>query len=150
TVPATAVTFMASNTLQVTAPAGNGTVDVVVNVGGITSPVSPADLYTYAVPVVTSVVPNAGPPAGGTVVLINGLNFTTNSTVTLGGTQVAASYISPMHLQATSPAAAAGTLLIQVTTPNGTSAINTIEDANPGDDLFTYSMVPIIASLNPL
>ena len=101
-------------------------------------------------PTVTSIVPNAGPPAGGTVVLVNGTNFTTDATVNFGATQVPGTYISPVQLQATAPAGTPGTVHVQVVTPNGTSAINTIEDANPGDDLFTYTIGPIIASLNPL
>jgi hypothetical protein len=141
--PAAFVSFQSSTLLQVTAPAGTGTVDVTVTVGGVTSPATPNDLFSYSIPVVTTIVPNAGPPAGGTVVTINGANFTNGATVQFGTLTVSSVFVSPLQLQATAPAAAAqGVVDVRVTTPNGQSAIS-------AGDIFTYTSGPIISAINP-
>ena len=142
-VPAPFITFSGSTLLEVTAPAGTGMVDVVVSVSGVTSPISPVDLYTYSSPVVSSVLPNAGPPAGGTIVVIDGANFTADSTVQFGALTVPATFISTVQIQATAPAfGAQGVVDIRVTTPNGQSAINP-------NDIFTFTSGPIVAGVNP-
>jgi len=142
TTDAAFVQYISPTQLQVTSPAGNGQVDILVTVAGTTSPAVPADLFSYNAPTVTSVVPNAGPPAGGTVVTIKGTNFTTTSTVQFGTNSVPITFISPVEIQATAPAGAIGAVDVRVTTNSGQSATNP-------DDLFTYTSGPIIASLNP-
>jgi hypothetical protein len=79
-------------------------------------------------PAVTSVAPNTGPAAGGTLVTISGINFTGATAVTFGGT-AATSFrvISPSVISVVTPAKAAGAHDVLVTTPNGTSA-NTVAD----------------------
>jgi hypothetical protein len=136
------VTFGSSSQLQVTAPAGTGTVHVVVSVAGSSSPTTPADLFAYSTPVIDSIVPNAGPPAGGTVVTINGENFTTGATVMFGPNVVPSVFVSPLQIEATAPPGLAGMVDVRVTTPQGQSAIS-------DNDHFTYTNGPIIAGLNP-
>ncbi len=66
---------------------------------------------------ITSVSPNAGTPAGGTLVTIGGTNFdlATNMTVTFGGTPATAiSVISSTSLQCVTPAHAAGVVDVTV------------------------------------
>lgn len=141
--PGTAVTFFSSSSLQVTSPAGTGTVDVVVSVSGVSSPKTANDLFTYSQPVISSVVPNAGPTAGGTVVVINGANFTVGALVQFGAQTVPSVFVSPIQIQATSPAVGAPAVLdLRVVTPNGTSAVTP-------DDTFTYTNGPILAGINP-
>lgn len=125
--------FVMSDTLiQVTSPAGSGTVDVTVTTPGGTSTITAADKYTYASsPNVTSVAPNTGPGAGGTSVTITGTNFTGVSSVKFGTTAAAFTFNSATQITATSPGGA-GVVDVNVTTPAGTSAASSA-------DQFTYS-----------
>jgi hypothetical protein len=82
---------------------------------------------------VTGVSPSAGPTAGGTPVTITGSGFGSGSTVSFGGTFATSVHVdSNTQITATSPAAAAGTFDITVTTPGGTSATT-------ANDNFTYT-----------
>jgi hypothetical protein len=75
-------------------------------------------------PVVTQVSPSTGLAAGGTAVTISGWNLTGATGVTFGGTAATAVVVvSPNTITATSPAHAAGTVDVQVTTPKGVSPI---------------------------
>jgi hypothetical protein len=123
--------------------AAAGPVDVtVINVGG-TSATSSADVFTYeAQPTVTSVSPPAGPPAGGTAVLVTGSGFTPSTTVDFGSTAATdISVISPGLLVATSPAGT-GTPDVTVTTAEGTSTTSAA-------DVFTYEVAPTVTSVSP-
>ena len=61
----TNVVVTSDTSLDVTVPAGTGTVDVTVTVPGGTSPTSPSDQYTYVTaPKVTKVSPSADRPPG--------------------------------------------------------------------------------------
>jgi IPT/TIG domain len=65
------------NQILATSPTGSGTVDVVVTAPGGTSPTSSADHFAYSLPpVVIGISPSSGPVIGGTIVTINGANFT--------------------------------------------------------------------------
>ena len=74
-------------------------------------------------PVVTTVSPHNGLPAGGQTVTITGTNFTNVVAVDFGKTK-AASYTvdSATQITAVSPAHAPGTVSVNVTTDGGTSA----------------------------
>ena len=74
-------------------------------------------------PATTSLTPTSGSTTGGTSVVITGTDFTGATAVTFGGT-AATGYVvdSDTQITATSPAHAAGTVDVQVTTPDGTSA----------------------------
>ena len=131
---ATAVTFGGSaasgftvdsaSKITATAPAGTGTVDVLVTTAGGTSAIAGADKFTYAaVPVVSGISPTAGPLGGGTTVTINGSNLTGATAVTFGGV-AATSYTvnNASQITATAPPGT-GTVDVLVTTAGGTSVI---------------------------
>ncbi|WP_217547751.1 IPT/TIG domain-containing protein, partial [Streptomyces sp. GbtcB6] len=93
-------------------------------------------------PLVTSVSPSQGNPAGGTAVTISGSGFTGAIAVRFGSrlaTNVAV--VSDTQITATTPAGT-GTVGVTVTGPGGTSTQNVT---------FTYSVVPApsITSLVP-
>jgi nicotinamide mononucleotide (NMN) deamidase PncC len=96
--------------------------------------------YSYAylcgVPTVTSVTPNTGSTSGGSSVKITGTNFNNSGLVVHFGTATAtgASIDSDTQITATSPAHAAGTVDVTVTTAAGTSATTSA-------DQFTYATV---------
>jgi large repetitive protein len=98
-----------------------------------------ADVTLYAqwtanVPTVTGISPNAGPLAGGTSLTITGSNFTGATSVTIGGTAATGLIVvNATTITATTPAHAAGTVDVVVTTPGGTGT---------GTGLFTYATVP--------
>jgi large repetitive protein len=145
TVAATNIVVNSPTQITATNPAElAGLVDVtVVTVGG-TSGTSPADQFTYmAVPTVTSLSPTAGPLAGGTAVTITGAGFTGATVVDFG--TIPASHIiisSATQIIATSPAEAAGTVNVTVTSPGGTSTIS------PADQ-YTYAPAPTVTSITP-
>jgi hypothetical protein len=95
--------------------------------GAITSPLEPS-----LRPRITSLSPNNGPAAGGTSVVISGVNFT-GATAVVFGTNPAAAFIvvSDTQITATAPAGSGG-VGVRVTTPEGTSAAVT----------FTYAAAP--------
>jgi len=81
-------------------------------------------LDTPLQPSVSSISPNTGLAAGGTAVTISGINFTGATGVTFGGTAATAvAVVNANTITCTSPAKAAGTYDVVVTTPNGTSPI---------------------------
>lgn len=139
------VTVVSPNQITTTSPAGAGAVHVTVTIGGVSSPSVAGDVFSYSSPVVTSVLPNAGPLAGGTAVQINGSNFTSDAVVFFGTTQVPTTFVSPILLQAVSPPSnttAASIVDVIVQSSAGTSATSSA-------DSFNYTNGPIIASLNP-
>ncbi|MFE3798846.1 IPT/TIG domain-containing protein [Nocardia tengchongensis] len=87
--------------------------------GGTSNGVS----YTYvAVPTLTTITPNAGPVAGGTTVVLTGTNLTGATAVSFGATPATSfSVDSDTQITAVAPAGTAGTVLVTVTTPGGTS-----------------------------
>jgi hypothetical protein len=150
---AAATTVVGANGVAITAvtpPHVAGPVNVEVADAGGTSTLTNGYTYILAPIDVTSVVPDVGPTAGGTAVVITGQGFTgtTGATgVTFGGVN-ATNYVvkSDTTIDATSPAGAAGTVNVIVT--------NTSLNENPasGDssfavvgDQFTYESAPTIA-----
>jgi alpha-tubulin suppressor-like RCC1 family protein len=94
-------------------------------------------------PTVTKVVPSEGPEAGGTSVTITGTNFTGATSVKFGTVAATTFKVeSPTSIVATSPAHAAGTVDVTVTTPQGTSPINS-------GDHFTYRVKPAVSNVQP-
>ena len=92
-----------------------------------------ADQFTYeGAPTVTSISPTAGPVAGGTAVTITGTNLTGATSVAFRTTAATSfTVVSSTEVTAVSPARAAGTVDVTVTTPVGTSATSAA-------DQFTY------------
>jgi hypothetical protein len=99
-----------------------------------------------ALPVVTSVNPNAGPLAGGTAVTISSSvpNFTGATAVHFAALAATPFTVSPSGSQitTTSPGPGAGTVDVTVTTPAGTSAVTSA-------DQFTYEPAPTVTGVAP-
>ncbi len=101
-------------------------------VGGDTDMNGPGGVVIEQAPTVTSVVPNAGPAAGGTTVTIHGTGFNYGSTVDFGSTAATSvTYESAYELTAVSPAGS-GVANVTVSTFAGTSATSSA-------DQFTYA-----------
>ncbi|WP_039825302.1 IPT/TIG domain-containing protein, partial [Nocardia testacea] len=102
-------------------PAGTaGAVLVTVTTaGGTVDGVS----FTYAaVPTLSTVSPASGTAAGGTTVTITGTALTGATTVSFGATPATSFVVdSDTQITAIAPSGAAGTILVTVTTPGGTS-----------------------------
>jgi hypothetical protein len=112
---------------------GKGRDTVTVRLLGQGKRVAIANPNSSPLPVVAALVPAGGPTAGGTLVEIRGRRFTGATAVTFGGTP-AESYrvVSDTLIVAVSPADVAGTVDVQVTTPDGISA-------NVAADNYTYA-----------
>ena len=115
-----------------TSPAGSGSVDVTATTPGGASATGGADHFTYlALPTVTGVSPNSGPPSGGTTVTITGTNLDLGTpAVQFGNVAASVTCSSSSQCTATSPAGN-GSVDVTVTTSQGTSA------TGPADR-FTY------------
>jgi len=95
-------------------------------------------VYNYVPPpVINSFSPLIGP--AGTPVVITGTNFTGATSVTFGGT-AAASYVVNSDTQITAIVGNGTSGAVYVTTPGGTSFLNT----------FTYQPPPVIQSFSPV
>ena len=146
---AAASSFVVNSATSITAtsPPGTGIVDITVTAAGVTSPTSPADQFTFSLPLptVTSVSPNVGPTGGGTSVTVTGTNFTGTTAVRFGTTAASSFTVnSATSITATSPAGS-GTVDLTVTTPGGTSATGS-------PDQFSYkatTTTSLSSSLNP-
>ncbi|MGE0601944.1 MAG: IPT/TIG domain-containing protein [Dehalococcoidia bacterium] len=142
--PATSFTPVNSTTISAIAPAhAAGTVSVIVTTPTGTSPNTSADDYVYgSAPAITSISPTSGETAGGTEVVITGTNFTGATSVTFGGDAATINDTTSTTLTVTTPAHAAGTVDVAVTTPLGTSP-------NSAADNYTYTDGPTVTSLAP-
>ncbi|MET9024106.1 IPT/TIG domain-containing protein [Nocardia sp. NPDC004168] len=135
--PATSFTVNSATQITAVAPAGTGTVSVKVTTpGGISNGVA----YTYiAVPTLTTVVPNTGPAAGGTTVILTGTNLTGATAVTFGATPATSFTVnSATQITAVAPAGT-GTVSVTVTTAGGTS----------NGVAYTYIAVPALTAVVP-
>ena len=93
------------NQILATSPTGSGTVDVVVTAPGGTSPTSSADHFAYSLPpVVIGISPSSGPVIGGTIVTINGANFTGVTAVHFGAVAASFTFVNDGSMTATAPA----------------------------------------------
>jgi choice-of-anchor C domain-containing protein len=136
TAAAKSVTFLSSQALAVTSPAGSGLVDVRVQTQGGTSALAAADKFFFgSAPTVSKASPASGPGTGGTAVTITGQGFTGASAVTFGGRPaVSLSVKSSTSLQAVAPAGLSGLADIQVINPAGVSTV-------VSGDKFSYRIV---------
>ncbi|ANE46716.1 hypothetical protein SY83_11030 [Paenibacillus swuensis] len=115
-------TFFSETKIRVTAPAATtaGLVDITVEntdgrravlVGGYTYEPLPA----APAPQITRITPNTGESTGGTTVIVDGANFTTQSKVFFGSVEgVSVTYFSPTRLRAYAPAGTVGAVDIKV------------------------------------
>ena len=138
-VPATSFTVNSATSITATSPAhAVGPVDVVVqHPGGDSAP----QTFTYlAAPTISSLTPTQGTTLGGTEVTITGSGFTGATAVTFGGSAAAFTVVSPTTITATTPAHAAGTVEVVVSTAGGSSL--------PGD--FTFVAPPALSGIDPV
>ena len=119
---ASSVSWIDSTHIRAVSPAADsGTVDITATTGTGTSDTSSADRFTYT-PVLSSVVPNNGPAAGGQSVTISGYGLNGTTAVSFGGTPASAfSNVNASTVTATTPAHAGGPVNLTVTTSGGTS-----------------------------
>jgi hypothetical protein len=134
----TGTNFFANNTtINVTIPsnnAGNVTLYVKDNVDAVLV----TSIFTYYdYPTITSIVPTIGPLIG-SVVTVNGTNYSTITSVTLN--DVSLSYVNPTPFVITTslPSNSAGQSTIKINTLNGTAST-----------IFTYVDPPIITNTVP-
>ena len=110
-------------TTPASAAAGLATI-VLTTFGGTTTN---STLFTYLIPVptISNILPNSGPPEGGTVVTINGTNFTGATAVQFGGIDADGYTVnSATQITATNPATLnEGAVDVSVTTPVGTATL---------------------------
>jgi hypothetical protein len=150
--PATQVTVLNSSTIQANTPAVTtpGSVNVTVTTTAGTG--TGTNLYTYVAPpppTLTAINPNGGSlpsgnTAGGTQVTITGTNFTSPATVTIGGVTATIITVTATTITALTPAHAAGTVSVTVTTPAGS-----VTGTAPAT-MFTYvEGAPTVAAISP-
>ncbi|WP_406275660.1 IPT/TIG domain-containing protein [Nocardia sp. NBC_00881] len=135
--PATSFTVDSATQITAVAPAGTGTVPLTVTTAGGTSN---GLAYTYIpVPILTTVVPNVGVEAGGTIVVLTGTSLSTASAVNFGGTPATSFTVdSANQITAVAPAGT-GTVQLTVTTIGGTS----------NGVAYTYIPVPTLTAVAP-
>jgi hypothetical protein len=124
--PASNVSFVSSTQLNAIAPAhAAGSVDVAVtNPDGTSAMLPGAFTFASTTLTVSSVSPNSGDTAGGTVVTIAGSNFASGATVSFGGSPASSvSFLDASQLKATTPPHAAGSVNVAVTNPDGANAV---------------------------
>ncbi len=125
--PPTEDAFFCTAEIGYDGPSGNGTPDGIIKIG----------------PSVTGVSPNSGPESGGTSVTITGTQLKGAKTVKFGSVEAKSFTVnSETSIKATSPAQAAGTVDVTVTTPEGTSPTSSA-------DRFTYLPKPTVTNVQP-
>ncbi|MBD9544758.1 cadherin-like beta sandwich domain-containing protein [Ensifer sp. ENS04] len=102
-------------------------------------------------PSATSVNPASGPAAGGTSVVISGNDFTGATAISFGGTAAASFTVdSATQITATTPAHAAGSVDLAVTTPGGTSTLtNAYTYIPPSNDAALSNLALSTGTLSP-
>jgi Ca-dependent carbohydrate-binding module xylan-binding/Polysaccharide lyase/IPT/TIG domain len=97
-------------------------------------------ISTASRPSVNSLSPASGSTVGGTMVTINGADFTSDTSVKFGAANAPVQFLSSTQLKATAPASSAGVTGVVVTTPVGATTAGS----------FTYvSPTPSVNSLSP-
>jgi hypothetical protein len=137
------VSFVSRTELKAVAPAGSaGRLDVRVSNPAGWSSTSSADWYTYGVPSVTKVDPDAGPSAGGNTVTVVGTGFTFDARVEFGSVlSSSVSFVSRTELRAVAPAGSVGRLDVRVSNPAGWSSTSSA-------DWYTYG-APSVTKVDP-
>jgi len=133
--PAASFSVQSDGEILATDPAqGVGNVDVSITAPTGTTPIDPADLYTYSlkVPVITAVLPGFGPVAGGTTVSITGKFFKGTTSVAFGSMPAASFTVtSAKTITAVTPPGVLGTVDVSITNASGVSGTS-------ASDQFTY------------
>jgi hypothetical protein len=137
-VAGTGLDVVSPTSLQVTAPAGSGTVPVVVTTpAGIA--LAPGEFTYVPAPALTGLSPASGPATGGTTVTISGSDLSTVTAVSFGGTAAVFGFVTAGSILATAPPGS-GTVPVTVTTAGGTAT-------SPVS--YTYFHVPSVTSISP-
>jgi phospholipase C len=122
---ATDLTVLSDTAIAVTVPPPPATaslVDVTVTAPDGTSPVTPADQYTYPRTGVVQVKPSSGPADACSAVVIRGYGFTGATSVSFGAQPAVAEVVdSDTVMVAVSPPGS-GTVDVTVSSPQGTTA----------------------------
>ena len=137
-----AISFTVDSGTQITAitPVGTpGSADVSVATAGGAATAAGAYTY-YPIPLISFVLPAAGPDAGGAAVTITGLNLTGTTSVAIGGAPASFTVDSDTQITAVTPAGTPGMANITVTTPGGVSTLT---------GFYTYVSAPTIVSVTP-
>jgi hypothetical protein len=143
TVVASSCTPLCTQITATTPPGTLGAADVSVTTPSGTATDTGAFTYVPPAPTVSTISPNNGPPAGGTVVNITGSHFTGATAVTIGGAPATGvTVISDSVISATTAAhVAQANVDVDVTTPYGTGT---------GAGLYTYGTpAPSVTSITP-
>ena len=143
---ATSITWVDAGTYTCITPAhAAGIVDVIATMKGMTA--TGTGVFTFSDntnPIVTGILPNVGSPVGGTLVTINGANFSGATAVNFGATAATSfSVVSASQITATAPAGTLDTTVdVTVTVGSNTSTTSTA-------DQFTYTYAISIISITP-
>lgn len=137
--PGTSLVVVNDTTVTIVSPAhAAGSVRVAITTPSGTSPDTAADDYLYVQPLpsITSIDPTNGGTAGGTAVTITGTAFTGATGVTFGGDAgTSLVVVSDSSITIVSPAHAAGSVQVQVTTAIGSSPDTSADDFLYGDTI---------------
>jgi hypothetical protein len=123
-IPASALEVVSDNEIRVVSPPGPPTGPAAVTLIGVKGTVALATPFTYLAPAVSSAIPNAGSPLGGTRVAIVGVGLSGVVAVTFGG--VAATdlhVVSDTQLLATTPPGQVGTVAVAVAGTHGSASL---------------------------
>ncbi|MFJ7490397.1 IPT/TIG domain-containing protein [Streptomyces sp. NPDC097727] len=111
--------FSATEIRTVSPPGAAGTAPVTVTTPGGTSN---GAAYVYlGAPVVSGLVPNQGPLAGGNTLTLTGVGLTYATSVLFGAVPAGFTVVSDTQLTITAPPGVAGAVTVRVVTPGGTS-----------------------------
>lgn len=118
-----ATSFVVNSAMQITAVAPVGSAGAILVTATTAGGTSNGVAYTYVtVPTLTTAAPNAGPVTGGTTVVLTGTALTGATAVNFGGSPANSFTVdSATQITAVSPAGAAGTVSVTVTTAGGTT-----------------------------
>ncbi|MFJ1270224.1 beta strand repeat-containing protein, partial [Legionella lytica] len=146
-VTASNITVVNATTITLVVPAyvsGSLVKNVVVNNGVAIATLAAAFTYTAVGPTVTSVLPQVGPLAGGTLISISGSGFTPDTTVSVGGIPATSVMVNNSQvLTAVTPAYVSGSLTVDLVVSNSVSNA-TLSNA------FTYqALAPTLESITP-
>jgi hypothetical protein len=147
------ITTNSATSITATAPAGTGTVNITVTTASGTSATSPADQFSYAVPLpgITSISPGTGPTTGGTVVTITGTNFTGALAVKIGGSNATSfTVISATQISAITPPGSLGTVDVTVRTSGGASPVSAADQFSYAVPADSVNLRKLQATVTPM
>ena len=141
------------SSFTLTTPAHSpGLVDIAITApDGWTATLGGAFNFILQAPFIAAVVPDFGPPAGGTEIVISGQGFHPDATVSIGGVAATVVEADDSLIIATTPAGDLGPASITVTNPDFLAS--TLEggflytDVIPGDAIQVFSIAPPIAPI---